>query len=115
MASNVVSIYNILDRNIEADPTLLNKLHSELSKIISSAYSQSMNSDEGFCFKFILPTTSVLKLYELLKRYTNIDPPFLDTFFEKFNIDEELSFEIEDIKVADYLEIELKTLRNASI
>lgn len=67
MPNQVISIYNELDKNIQGDRTLLTKLHSELSKMISTSYQQAMNSDEGYCFKFILPTTSVMGLYTLLK------------------------------------------------
>ena len=48
---------------------------------------------------------------ELLKKHTNIDRKFIDIFFKKFKIGEELDFHIKDINVAKYLEIELKTLR----
>lgn len=67
MASNIISIYNNIDKTLEADPSILNKLHSELSKIVSYAYTQSMASDEGFCFKFTLPITPVQNLFTLLK------------------------------------------------
>jgi hypothetical protein len=48
---------------------------------------------------------------ELLKQYTTIDTKFIDIFFSKFKIGEELDFHIKDIDVAKYLEINLKTLR----
>jgi len=48
---------------------------------------------------------------ELLKKYTNIDKKFIDTFFKKFKIGEELEFHIKDIDASKYLEIELNTLR----
>jgi len=48
---------------------------------------------------------------ELLKQYTTIDTKFIDIFFSKFKIGEELDFHIKDIDVAKYLEIDLKTLR----
>lgn len=63
----VSSIYDQLDQNIQADPTLLTKLHNELSRMTSAAYQQAMTSDEGYCFKFTLPTTAVFGLYTLLK------------------------------------------------
>ena len=48
---------------------------------------------------------------ELLKKHTNIDRKFIDIFFKKFKIGEELDFHLKDINVAKYLEINLKTLR----
>jgi len=63
----VLEIYNQLDKTIQADPTLLTKLHGELSKMVSAAYQQAMSSDEGYCFKFTLQTTAVMGLYPLLK------------------------------------------------
>lgn len=67
MSKQVLLIYDQLDKNIQADATLLTKLHSELSKMVSASYQQAMNSDEGFCFKFTLPTTAVMGLFALLK------------------------------------------------
>ena len=49
---------------------------------------------------------------KLLKKHTNIDEDFIDTFFKKFKIGGELDFDIEDTKVAKHLNIELQTLRN---
>ena len=67
MSKQVLLIYDQLDKSIQADPTLLTKLHGELSRMVSASYQQSMASDEGFCFKFTLPTTSVMGLFGLLK------------------------------------------------
>lgn len=67
MSKQVLIIYDQLDKTIQADPKLLTQLHSELSKMISASYTQAMNSDEGYCFKFTIPTTGVLGLYPLLK------------------------------------------------
>ena len=47
----------------------------------------------------------------LLKQYTTIDTKFIETFFTKFKIGEELDFHIKDIDVAKYLEVELRTIR----
>lgn len=47
----------------------------------------------------------------LLKKYTNIDIDFIDTFFTKFTIGGELDFHLKDSDVAKYLEIQLLTLR----
>lgn len=63
----VLQIYNILDKTIQAEPSILTKLHSELSRMVSSAYTQAMNSDEGYCFKFTIPSTAVSELFNILK------------------------------------------------
>lgn len=49
---------------------------------------------------------------KLLKKYTDIDKKFIDIFFKKFKVGEELSYHIDEIDVADYLDIQIKTLRN---
>ena len=49
---------------------------------------------------------------ELLKKYTNIDTDFIDTFFQKFTVGGELDFHLRDADVAKYLEIKLLTLRD---
>lgn len=49
---------------------------------------------------------------KLLKKHTNIDEDFIDTFFKKFKIGSELDFDIEDKNVAKFLGITLATLRN---
>jgi hypothetical protein len=65
-----------------SDPSLSNKVHLELSKLVSAAYSQSMTSDEGYCFKFTLPMTAVSNLITLLK----IDEPTMkETFAKEWN------------------------------
>jgi len=48
---------------------------------------------------------------ELVKKYTNIDEDFIDTFFKSFKIGDDLEFHIKDIDVANYLNINLSTLR----
>jgi len=67
VSKQVLEIYKQLDENIQSDPTLLTKLHAELSRMVSASYTQAMNSDEGYCFKFTIPTTGVMGLYSLLK------------------------------------------------
>ena len=47
----------------------------------------------------------------LLKKYTIIDKKFINTFFKKFKVGEELAFHIKDIDVAKYLGVELNTIR----
>jgi hypothetical protein len=48
---------------------------------------------------------------KLLKKHTNIDPEFIDTFFSKFKIGSELNFDIKDATLAKYLGITLHNLR----
>lgn len=48
---------------------------------------------------------------DLLKKYTDINKTFIDTFFKKFKIGGELEFDIKDKIVAEYLEITLTSLR----
>ena len=40
---------------------------------------------------------------DLLKKHTNIDVKFINTFFKKFKIGGELDFDIKDKIVSDYL------------
>ena len=47
----------------------------------------------------------------LLKKHTNIDTKFINTFFKKFKIGGELDFDIKDIMVAEYLNITLYNVR----
>ena len=47
----------------------------------------------------------------LLKKHTNIDIKFINTFFKKFKIGGELDFDIKDNSVADYLNITLDNVR----
>ena len=48
---------------------------------------------------------------ELLKKYTDIDKSFINTFFSKFKIGNELKFDIKDLTIANYLGITLKNVR----
>ena len=47
-----------------------------------------------------------------MKKYTNIDEDFIDTFFTKFKIGSELDFDLKDKDVAKFLGITIDTLRN---
>lgn len=49
---------------------------------------------------------------KLLKKYTTIDEIFINIFFNKFKIGDDLNFDIKDIDIAKYLEITLTTLRD---
>ena len=47
----------------------------------------------------------------LLKKHTNINKTFINTFFKKFKIGGELDFDIKDKIVSDYLNITLDNVR----
>jgi phage anti-repressor protein len=47
----------------------------------------------------------------LLKKYTNIDVDFINTFFKQYKIGGDLDFHIQDKNVAIYLGISLNTIR----
>jgi phage anti-repressor protein len=48
---------------------------------------------------------------KLLKKHTNINTYFINTFFKKFKINGDSHFDIKDTMVAKYLKIKLSTLR----
>lgn len=48
---------------------------------------------------------------KLLKKHTQIDKKFVDTFFKKFKIGDELSFHVKDIDVAEYLGVSIQNIR----
>jgi len=50
-------------------------------------------------------------LISLLKKHTDIDIDFIDTFFKHYKIGGDLDFHIQDKDVANYLDIKLSTLR----
>lgn len=78
MSNQVLTIYNQLDKTIQANPSLRTKLHGELSRLISTTYTQAMNSDEGYCYKFTIPTTAVMNLFTLLQ----LDPKTVGNAFQ---------------------------------
>lgn len=49
---------------------------------------------------------------KLLKKHTDIDRDFIDTFFKKFKVGGELDFNIKDNDIIKYLGITMRTLRN---
>lgn len=65
--SEIVKLYDKVDLLISANPSIEKQLSLELSRLISAAYTSMMGSDEGYCYKFSLPATSVLKLFDLLQ------------------------------------------------
>jgi hypothetical protein len=78
VSNQVLTIYNQLDKTIQANPNLRTKLHGELSRLISTTYTQAMNSDEGYCYKFTIPTTAVMNLFTLLQ----LDPKTVGNAFQ---------------------------------
>ena len=50
-------------------------------------------------------------LISLLKKHTDIDVDFIDTFFKQYKIGGDLDFHIQDKDVTKYLDIKLSTLR----
>ncbi len=66
MSQQVLELYNYLDNKFQSNPSLLIKLHGELSRIISATYTNAMNSDEGYCYKFTIPTVAVMNFFTLL-------------------------------------------------
>ena len=70
---NTEKIYNHIKTAMQADSKLETKIFSELLKCISPAY-DAVSSDEGYCYKFNLPTTTVLNLFNLL----NLDPKIVE-------------------------------------
>lgn len=64
--NKVPDLYEKLRNEFLTNPQLERSLHTELAKIVSTAYNQAMSSDEGYCFKFNLPLAAVNKLYSLL-------------------------------------------------
>lgn len=62
---NIDKIYNHINEKISTNPQLETKIFSELLKCISPAY-DAVSSDEGYCYKFNLPSTIVLNLFNIL-------------------------------------------------
>jgi len=62
MSSKVHELYDKLRTDFHASPNLERQVLQDLSRIIANAYTQSIGSDEGFCFKFNLPIMAVNKL-----------------------------------------------------
>jgi hypothetical protein len=52
-----------------------------------------------------------ISFIQLLKKHTIVDIDFIDTFFTKFKIGEELHFDIKDTSIAKYLGISVINLR----
>ena len=64
--SKLVELCNKISLDLGSDPSLERALVIELAKIISACNVNSMNSDEGFCYKFNLPMVQVGKLPKMM-------------------------------------------------
>jgi len=53
-----------------------------------------------------------IALVEILKKHTNIDTDFIDTFFGKFKTGKDSDFHIKDTDAAEYLGIKLSSLKD---
>jgi len=67
VSQQVLELYNYLDNKFQSNPSLLIKLHGELSRIISATYTNAMNSDEGYCYKFTIPTVAVIEFFYFIR------------------------------------------------
>ena len=64
--SKLYQLYQKIDMHLAADPSSERQLHIELARIVSTGTTQSMGSDEGFCFKFNLPIIATSKLSSII-------------------------------------------------
>lgn len=64
--SEIAKLYKELQQIFHADPRIERQVYQEISRFVSTAFTQSMASDEGYCFKFTLPMAGVLKLYKII-------------------------------------------------
>jgi len=66
MKSSIHALYEKMRLELHADPQLEHALHVELAKIVARGINQSMNSDEGYCFRFNLPLVAVNRLIKYM-------------------------------------------------
>ena len=64
--AKIVDLYHELQQIFATSAGVEQKVYQEISRFVSAAFTQSMSSDEGYCFKFTLPITGVLKLYDVI-------------------------------------------------
>jgi hypothetical protein len=64
--ATIVEKYQELQQIFATSAGVEQKVYQEISRFVSMAFTQSMASDEGYCFKFTLPITGVLKLYDII-------------------------------------------------
>jgi hypothetical protein len=61
--SKIADVFVVMQQQFHADPRIERSVYQEISRFVSTAFTQSMASDEGYCFKFNLPMSGVKKLY----------------------------------------------------
>lgn len=65
--SKVVELYKNVQKELDADPHIKYEVVVALSKIINKVFTASLNSTDGFCYKFNIPVIEVMRLYDVLK------------------------------------------------
>ena len=65
--AKIVDLYNELQQVFITSAGVEQKVYQEISRFVSTAFTQSMSSDEGYCFKFTLPITGVLRIYDIIE------------------------------------------------
>lgn len=66
MSSAIKKYYEAKVSPIFQDKEKEQLVNTELARLVTNAYVQNMQSDEGFCFKFSIPLSSVNNLYTTL-------------------------------------------------
>jgi hypothetical protein len=64
--SEIAKLYQIMRQQFHSNPRIERQVYQDISRFVSTAFTQSMQSDEGYCFKFSLPNTEVMKLYKTI-------------------------------------------------
>jgi hypothetical protein len=77
--STIAQLYNQVSGLLNTNPNLKRSVQTHLVSIVSNASIQAMNSDQGYCFKFILR----LKSYKQILQLVNITERDLLTAFTK--------------------------------
>jgi predicted helicase len=124
---NINTINPIISAIKEIDDNIITKIkyinYNSKSKILSldekhhiQKYNSNKNNNELLNNILISHDKIILKdnnndFIELLKKHTNINKDFINTFFKEFKIGEELEFHIKDSDVAKYLGVEINTIR----
>lgn len=63
--SKISELVDNLSLTFQSSPGLKRSIYTELVRIISTAYTHHMTSDESYCFKFNLPMSAVSRLFKL--------------------------------------------------
>lgn len=78
MSSAIKKYYEDKVSPILQDKTKEQLVNTELARLVTNAYTQNMQSDESFCFKFSIPLSSVNNLYTSL----GLNPADVSTAFK---------------------------------